>query len=64
MVEVVGKDASIAKQVTCRNCSSILKYLPVDVKTVNNGGDISGGIDGHGYINCPACSNKVLVRSR
>ena len=63
MVEVVGKDASMAKQATCRNCSSILKYLPIDVTTVNNGRDISGGASGHDYINCPSCSHKVIVRS-
>lgn len=62
MIEVVGKDESLKKQVTCRNCASVLKYMPCDVKKEVHH-DYSGGIDTYHYIKCPDCSQRVTVRS-
>lgn len=62
MVQVVGKDQSAVKRVTCKQCASILEYTPSEVKK-QEGRDISGGPDGREWINCPSCDHKVILRS-
>ena len=32
MIKVVGNDSSVVKQVTCKQCGSILEYMPCDVE--------------------------------
>lgn len=60
MTKVLGKNPEIAKQVTCKNCSSILEYLPVDIKTTYHR-DISGCNDAYKRITCPSCGSTVQV---
>jgi RNase P subunit RPR2 len=60
MVTVKGKDISIVKQVTCRNCASILEYLPKDVKTFSKR-DYTGCSDTFHQITCPECEDKINV---
>ena len=62
MVEIMGFDDSVAKKVTCENCSAVLKYLPKDVKE-RHGTDIGGGPDGAEWIVCPSCGKNVILRS-
>lgn len=61
-IEVVGKDDSKTFKVTCRHCSSILRYLPVDVKSREHT-DYSGSTDTYHYIDCPECKARVDVRN-
>mgnify|MGYP003546562478 CR=1 FL=1 len=42
----VGKDQSVFKRVTCRNCGTINEYAPGEVRNLWNGCDYSGGSDG------------------
>lgn len=60
-VEKVGEDPGAKRRVTCRNCSSILEYLPVDVesRTVR---DYTGDSDTYYFIRCPQCKEEVTVR--
>lgn len=60
MVQIVGKDLSVVKKVTCRHCSSILEYLPIDVRT-RTSTDYTGCVDVIKYIFCPSCNNMVTV---
>ncbi len=62
MVQVVGKDQSAVKRVTCKSCASILEYTPSEVKK-QEGRDISGGPDGREWIECPVCYTFVILRS-
>lgn len=62
MVNIVGKDNSVVKQITCKGCASILEYTQVEVKSVHST-DYSGGADGHEYIDCPCCGKKVIIRA-
>lgn len=62
MVQVVGKDQSAVKRVTCRGCASILEYTQSEVKAYH-GRDYSGGPDGKEWINCPSCGKEVILRS-
>jgi len=62
MIKVIGKDDSVVKRVTCRNCSSILEYTPYDTqKRIHK--DISGCTDIDTYIVCPTCMYEVTISS-
>jgi RNase P subunit RPR2 len=62
MVQIVGKDQSVYKRITCRNCATILEYTPNEVqKRVTK--DYGGGTDVTEYIQCPNCAKDVTVRS-
>ena len=61
MVDVVGKDVSVAKSCTCNNCGSILRYYKKDIyESIST--DYTGGKDINYFINCPSCSKTVTVR--
>ena len=62
MVTIVGKDSSLVEKITCKNCSSILEYLPIDVETKS--GTSYGGYWETKTITCPCCSKKVTISSR
>lgn len=62
MVEVVGQDNSVLKQVTCRNCGAILRYKQSEVKEYH-GTDYGGGPDGMEWVTCPRCSHRAVTRS-
>lgn len=62
MAKVIGKDESAVKRVTCQNCAAIVEYVKNDVQTYN-GTDYSGGPDGHTWVDCPACLNKIILSS-
>jgi len=61
MIEVIGKDQSVYKQVTCRECASILRYTNTDT-TTRKWTDISGVSETIRELRCPTCSNMVEVR--
>lgn len=61
MVNVVGKDPKVFKQVVCPMCASILEYTPSEVNKYN-GKDHTGGSSGYEYIHCPECSNEVILK--
>jgi hypothetical protein len=60
MIEVIGKDTSIAKTTVCRNCASVLRYLPMDVRKEYKT-DYTGGRDYYDFIQCP-CGKLVTVK--
>lgn len=60
MIKVIGKNGNIAKTVTCRHCSAILEYLPIDVTKITYT-DISGTNDIHCTIKCPECNTEIVV---
>lgn len=62
-IEVLGKDDGSYKKATCRNCGSILRYLPVDVESYEKR-DYTGDLDTYYFISCPSCKDKVYVRSQ
>lgn len=59
-VEKVGQDEKVKKKCTCKNCSSILLYLPPDVLqgTCSHQGDT----EAYWYIICPDCKQRVEVK--
>ena len=61
MIEIIGKDTTILKRVTCKNCTSVLQYSNVDVKK-DYSTDYTGGRDYYSYVQCPCCGNKVVTR--
>ena len=60
MVEVIGKDDSQYKQVICRNCANVLRYVNSDVRQSYTT-DHTGDRDYYNYITCP-CGKEVNVR--
>lgn len=64
MVKVVNEqpDPKVVKQIVCKSCGVTLEYLPIEVK-VYNGTDYGGGPEGHEWIDCPQCQNKVILKS-
>ena len=61
-INIVGKDPSVVKRVTCRNCGSILEYTPVDEKK-DYSSDYTGGRDTYSYISCPCCGKQVITKN-
>jgi RNase P subunit RPR2 len=62
MIEVIGKDENLFKQVACKKCCSILKYTDGDVlRYGTRTGSRTSAI--YHFITCPVCSNKVDVKS-
>jgi RNase P subunit RPR2 len=62
MPVIVGKDQSVYKRTTCRNCASILEYLPQEVQK-HTSRDYGGGTDVTEFIKCPCCGKDVTIRS-
>lgn len=61
MVRKVGNDKKVEKKVTCKNCGSILLYLPKEVKS--QAMYSMGEWDGTYYwIDCPECKKQVTVK--
>ena len=60
-IEIVGKDQSVVKRVTCGNCSSILQYNLCDVKRGCDT-DYTGGKDYYNYVPCACCGKQVTVK--
>lgn len=60
MVQVVGKDPTVVKRKTCWNCSSILEYVPLDIRE-GKSYDYTGCADYYRYITCPTCMKEVVV---
>ncbi len=61
MIEVIGKDTSVQRQVTCRECASILKFANADTY-VREYRDYTGDLDRVRELKCPVCSNVIGVR--
>ena len=62
MVKVVGRDETVVKRITCRNCAAMLEYTPSEVRNLWTGKDYSGGSDGADGFNCRNCGNEVHTR--
>jgi RNase P subunit RPR2 len=60
MIRIVGDDPKHVHEITCKNCAKILEYTKEEIKTRDNGRDISGGPDGCEYIVCHSCHKQVL----
>lgn len=63
MVKVVAQDNAVAKRVTCGHCGAVNEYMPVDVRELHRGRDISGGSCGSDGFNCGQCSKEIATRS-
>lgn len=63
MPEVVGKDESVYKRITCKHCGSINKYFPNEVRILYQGKDISGCTEIDYGFNCAGCGKEVITRS-
>lgn len=61
MVQIVGKDLSKVKKVTCGNCASVLEYVQSEV-VESKSYDYTGGYDIVHHIKCPGCHKDVRVR--
>jgi RNase P subunit RPR2 len=59
-VEVVGFDEKAKKQATCKNCGSILQYLPKDVRKQRLRHFDETTV--HHVIDCPECGQTVRVK--
>jgi RNase P subunit RPR2 len=63
MVTVISKQPhpSVVKETFCRNCGSVLQYVPMDrkQKTIS---DYLGDRDIVHYIECPECKEHVTVK--
>lgn len=64
MVKIIEEkpDPSVVKRVICKSCGVTLEYVPCEVKKYE-GRDYSGGPDGQEWIDCPKCTNMVILRS-
>lgn len=60
MIEVIGKDETQYKRVTCGNCANVLRYVNADVRQ-DYSSDYTGSRDYYSYIRCP-CGKQVVVR--
>jgi hypothetical protein len=60
MVQVIGKDETQYREVTCKHCASRLRYLPVEVHREKSY-DYTGSWDYVFHIYCPTCSTPVPV---
>ena len=60
MAKVIGFDDAAKKKVTCQECSAIVEYVPVEVKSYVHK-DYGGGSDIVYHITCPNCSGQVNV---
>lgn len=61
MVQVVGKDQSKVKRVTCNNCASVLEYVQSEV-TESKSYDYTGSCDIIHTIQCPCCLKWIRVK--
>lgn len=62
-VEVIARNQAAAKKlVLCHNCGAMLSYFPIDIQKYE-GKDIGGGPDGHWWIDCPDCKERVILKS-
>lgn len=62
MVKIVGRDETVVKRITCRNCASVLEYTPSEVRNLWSGTDYGGGPDGADGFDCPNCGKLVHTR--
>lgn len=58
MAKVVGRDESVVKRATCKNCASIIEYTPNEV-TSYFASDYGGGRDEYFKLNCPNCGQVM-----
>lgn len=61
MIAIVGKDSSVVKRVTCRNCSSVLEYTPAEEQR-DYTSDYLGYRDYYSYIVCPCCGKQAKTK--
>jgi len=63
MITIVGMDPSIYKEITCKNCASILRYLPEAVQSCLHY-DYTGDSERVYWIDCPSCRKEVYLPRR
>lgn len=61
-MRVIGKDNRHVRNITCRNCASVIEYTESEVRNLWSGKDYSGGSDGADGFNCPCCGAEVHTR--
>lgn len=61
MPTIVGKDDQAKKRITCRNCASVLEYVPAEERR-DYSTDYTGGKDYFSYVICPCCGKQVVTR--
>ena len=63
MARVVGRDDSVIKRATCKNCASIIEYTPNEVISYI-ASDYGGGRDEYFKLCCPNCGNFMYNVSK
>lgn len=60
MATIIGKDPAVFRRCTCKNCASIVEFLPGEIqhRTVF---DYGGGKDMVYFITCPGCAQEISV---
>lgn len=62
MINIIGKDDSLLKKVTCQNCASILEYPPAVIEE-RHLTDYTGSRSTTRYITCPCCKKQILLNN-
>lgn len=60
MAKVIGKSPEYVKQITCRNCASIIEYTLSECKQ-KAVKDYTGTSDIETYLKCPSCNERIYV---
>lgn len=60
-VNIVGKDQTVVKRVTCRNCASLLEYTQSDTRKIKHSCDYLGDCEIDDGITCPNCGKDVIL---
>lgn len=60
MIKIIGNDPRVARQATCKNCGTILEFVPADV-TQHHHTDYTGCRETVNRIVCPVCTKAVPV---
>ena len=58
MAKIIGFDDALKLKCTCRECTAIIEYTPVEVKSEVQS-DYTGCKDTVYYIKCPNCSSTI-----
>lgn len=61
MPRIVGRDPAAVKQVTCRQCASIVEYTMSETRESKVNWDYLGDYDIARVISCPGCGHQIQV---
>jgi DNA-directed RNA polymerase subunit RPC12/RpoP len=60
-MKTLRKGADKGKQVECKNCGSLIEYMPVDTRKYNLG-DYTGMYSSeYTVLDCPECKHAIVL---